>query len=218
MTDRKTTCVACKSAITKGDIANADLEFGGKLKATNQPEYTADADTDLVATVGTLDEYTPMVRTSGTQVIGGSKTFLYTIEGSMRPIHLRGSGNVTGYYVIGKFKSELTGVNIQGSVMFWSWGYIVFKATPNSVEWYGVGVNATYNPDALFKVAEDRDGVKWLLLYVHGNHHADVIFERAFGGNSARTITEIIDYTNDHLLADPSDYETVIDSTKWVIG
>lgn len=75
MTDRKLTCVACKSAITEGDIAHSDLEFGGELKATNQPEYTADADTDLVATVGTLDEYTPMVRTTGEQTIAGAKTF-----------------------------------------------------------------------------------------------------------------------------------------------
>lgn len=75
MTDRKVTCVACKSAITEGDIAHSDLEFGGELKATNQPEYTADADTDLVATVGTLDEYTPMVRTTGTQTISGVKYF-----------------------------------------------------------------------------------------------------------------------------------------------
>ena len=78
MTDRKVTCVACKSAVTKGDIDNSDLEFGGAIKATNQPEYTADADTDLVATVGTLDEYTPMVRTTGTQEITGLKCFKTT--------------------------------------------------------------------------------------------------------------------------------------------
>ena len=71
MTDRKLTCVACKSAITEGDIAHSDLEFGGELKATNQPEYTAGADTDLVATIGTLDEYAPMVRTTGNQLIEG---------------------------------------------------------------------------------------------------------------------------------------------------
>ena len=74
MTDRKLTCVACKSAITEGDIAHSDLEFGGEIKATNQPTYTADADTDLVATVGTLDEYSPMVRTTGNQIIYGDKT------------------------------------------------------------------------------------------------------------------------------------------------
>lgn len=77
MTDRKLTCAACKSAITKGDIAGSDLEFGGELKATNQPTYDADADTDLVATIGTLDEYTPMVRTTGNQgPIAGDKQFL----------------------------------------------------------------------------------------------------------------------------------------------
>ena len=75
MTDRKLTCAACKSAVTKGDIAHSDLEFGGVIKAGNQPEYTTDADTDLVATVGTLDEYTPMVRTSGNQTISGTKKF-----------------------------------------------------------------------------------------------------------------------------------------------
>ena len=75
MTDSKPTCVACKSAITEGDIAHNDLEFGGELKATNQPEYTADEDTDLVATVGTLDEYTHMVRTTGNQTISGIKSF-----------------------------------------------------------------------------------------------------------------------------------------------
>ena len=75
MTDRKTTCVACKSAITEGDIAGKDLEFGGELKATNQPTYASDADTDLVATIGTLDEYTPMVRTTGNQSVGGIKTY-----------------------------------------------------------------------------------------------------------------------------------------------
>lgn len=75
MTDRKVTCVACKSAITEGDIAHSDLEFGGELKATNQPEYTADMDTDFIATVGMLDEYAPMVRTSGNQTIGGTKRY-----------------------------------------------------------------------------------------------------------------------------------------------
>ena len=79
MTDRKVTCVACKSAVTKDDIEQSDLEFDGVLKATNQPEYTADADTDLVATVGTLDEYTPMVRTTGNQVLYGTKTHLSDI-------------------------------------------------------------------------------------------------------------------------------------------
>ena len=74
MTDRKLTCVACKSAITEGDIAHSDLEFGGELKATNQPTYSADADTDLVATVGTLDEYTPMIRTTGNQTKAGTLT------------------------------------------------------------------------------------------------------------------------------------------------
>lgn len=76
MTDRKVTCVACKSAITEGNIAHSDLEFGGELKATNQPEYTADADTDLVATVGTLDGYTPMIRTTGNQIKVGAMTFI----------------------------------------------------------------------------------------------------------------------------------------------
>lgn len=75
MTDRKLTCIACKSAITEGDIAHSDLEFGGELKATNQPEYTADADTDLVATVGTLDEYTPMIRNTGNQTKSGVLIF-----------------------------------------------------------------------------------------------------------------------------------------------
>ena len=76
MTDRKFTCVACKSAVTKDDIEQSDLEFDGVLKATNQPEYTADADTDLVATVGTLDGYTPMLRNTGNQDVTGVKTIL----------------------------------------------------------------------------------------------------------------------------------------------
>lgn len=75
MTDRKLTCVACKSAITEGDIAHSDLEFGGEIKATDQPTYTADMDTDFIATVGMLDEYAPMVRTTGNQTIAGAKTF-----------------------------------------------------------------------------------------------------------------------------------------------
>lgn len=92
MTDRKVTCSACKSAITEGDIANKDLEFGGEIKATDQPTYAADADTDLVATIGTLDEYTPMVRTSGNQSIFGTKSFSsiktpsIEIENNFRPV------------------------------------------------------------------------------------------------------------------------------------
>ena len=101
MTDRKLTCVACKSAVTKGDIAHSDLEFGGELKATNQPEYTSEADTDLVATVGTLDEYSPMVRTTGNQTIGGVKTFSNKILG----IATVGDTSSTEVMTIGYYKS-----------------------------------------------------------------------------------------------------------------
>jgi len=98
MTDRKVTCVACKSAITDGDIAHSDLEFGGELKATNQPEYTADADTDLVATIGTLDEYSPMVRTTGAQTISGVKTFKdYMIQDTNWPSYvMKGGATIDG--------------------------------------------------------------------------------------------------------------------------
>ena len=95
MTERKPTCVACKETVTLGteQIITADKEFSGdiafsgkitasgdvvvsgEVKATGQPEYTADADTDLVATIGTLDGYTPMVRTTGNQPIYGGKVF-----------------------------------------------------------------------------------------------------------------------------------------------
>lgn len=95
MTDRKFTCVACKSAVTKDDIEQSDLEFDGVLKATNQPEYTADADVDLVATVGTLDEYVPMVRTSGNQSISGIKNFVNTLLGDAVGVPI---GRTLGYY------------------------------------------------------------------------------------------------------------------------
>ena len=48
--------------------------FTGQMLATGQRAYLANNTTD-VATIGTLDAYTPMVRTSGNQDISGNKTF-----------------------------------------------------------------------------------------------------------------------------------------------
>ena len=52
---------------------------GGSIQAKNQRAYDP-AHTDDVATIGTLDAYTPMVRTSGNQTIAGTKKFTYNLE------------------------------------------------------------------------------------------------------------------------------------------
>ena len=52
--------------------------FGGQITATGQRAYSPGNTTD-VATIGTLDAYTPMVRTTGLQNILGDKHFLSTI-------------------------------------------------------------------------------------------------------------------------------------------
>jgi hypothetical protein len=49
------------------------------IKALHQRAYNA-ANTTDVATIGTLDAYTPMVRTTGNQDISGVKTFEYVIH------------------------------------------------------------------------------------------------------------------------------------------
>lgn len=48
--------------------------FSGQMLATGQRAYDA-ANTTDVATIGTLDQYTPMVRTTGAQTIAGQKTY-----------------------------------------------------------------------------------------------------------------------------------------------
>ena len=62
------------------------------MKATGQPAYTPGMDTDTVATVGIIDGYTTMVRTSGNQTIGGTKSFTTTIVRSTTI-----PGSVSGY-------------------------------------------------------------------------------------------------------------------------
>ena len=51
--------------------------FSGQMLATGQHAYDP-ANTTDVATIGTLDQYTPMVRTVNNQTINGIKTFLLT--------------------------------------------------------------------------------------------------------------------------------------------
>ena len=49
--------------------------FTGTMLATGQPAYSASLPATTVATIGTLDAYTPMVRTTGNQEIIGIKAF-----------------------------------------------------------------------------------------------------------------------------------------------
>lgn len=56
------------------ETINGAKTFTGQMLATGQRAYSA-GNTNDVATIGTLDAYTPMVRTTGTQTIRGLKTF-----------------------------------------------------------------------------------------------------------------------------------------------
>lgn len=60
--------------LNENQTATGNNTFAGRLKATGNPTYTPSQPTDDVATIGTLDAYTPMVRTSGNQTISGEKT------------------------------------------------------------------------------------------------------------------------------------------------
>lgn len=56
------------------DAKLAGATFTGQVNASGQRAYAPGNTTD-VATIGTLDAYTPMVRTTGTQAITGRKDF-----------------------------------------------------------------------------------------------------------------------------------------------
>lgn len=58
---------------TSAQTVGGAKTFTGQLIATGQRAYDP-ANTNDVATIGTLNAYTPMVRTSGNQTIGGTKT------------------------------------------------------------------------------------------------------------------------------------------------
>ena len=77
-----------------------DKTFAGQMLATGQRAYSA-ANTDDVATIGTLDQYTPMVRTTGNQTIGGTKTFTDRIQGSAN----YGTGGVSVSMSIGQYNT-----------------------------------------------------------------------------------------------------------------
>ena len=73
------------------DTANAQTvggakTFTGQLIATGQRAYDP-ANTNDIATIGTLDTYTPMVRTTGNQTIGGTKTFSSVLQTSDYPMY-----------------------------------------------------------------------------------------------------------------------------------
>lgn len=71
-------------------------------KVINQRPYGADAIPEDIATIGTLNAYTPMVRTTGNQDIAGKKTFTETIVRS-------NSSNVFSYSV---YRSDVDYTNI----------------------------------------------------------------------------------------------------------
>ena len=64
--------------------------------------YNASNTSDIV-TLGLLDGYTPMVRTTGNQSIGGSKEFINPIKGQMFELAYFGSNTTAGWYAIAKF-------------------------------------------------------------------------------------------------------------------
>ena len=73
---------ATKKYVDDADALDAKLAgatFTGVLNASGQRAYSPGNTTD-VATIGTLDNYTPMVRTTGNQTIGGAKKFTTGIE------------------------------------------------------------------------------------------------------------------------------------------
>lgn len=61
--------------LNRDQTAAGDNTFTGRLKAKGQPAYSPSQPTDDVATIGTLNAYSPMVRTTGAQSILGNKTF-----------------------------------------------------------------------------------------------------------------------------------------------
>ena len=69
------TDAASKKYVDDQDALDAKLAgatFTGQLNASGQRAYNP-TNTDDVATIGTLDAYTPMVRTTGNQTISGTK-------------------------------------------------------------------------------------------------------------------------------------------------
>jgi len=174
MTDRKVTCVACKSAVTKGDIEQSDLEFGGELKATNQPEYSAGADTDLVATIGTLDEYTPMVRTTGNQPIAGAKTHINGLMGQFSSLGIPASGT---YTVEISYEGNTTQfadieiidyINNQSSV---KWDLFMVWNGGASAKVYGRRLGNTNAPAPKFLV----DGTTFKIVYTGTSYHTVMV-------------------------------------------
>ena len=98
-------------AIT-ADLLGATKAF----KVHNQRAYNASNTTD-VATIGTLDAYSPMVRTSGNQTIGGIKTFSANINGTIMYLAHESSGSraVGTYQLLFKIaKSKITQAGIRG--------------------------------------------------------------------------------------------------------
>ena len=76
--------------------------YTGQQIATGQRAYDP-ANTDDIATIGTLDAYTPMVRTSGNQTIAGDKTLTGLTTLSISRIAATGS---SGYRILYKFKND----------------------------------------------------------------------------------------------------------------
>lgn len=166
MTDRKVTCVACKSAITEGDIAHSDLEFGGELKATNQPEYNADADTDLVATIGTLDEYTPMIRNTGNQTKSGVMTFIDPIVGRFGYHKYIASSNGAGKWVkIASFPTNMLRFSL---ILESRYGYTILIGSLSDM--LTKTHSASLGAHSAFKMVVEKDGTYTLWYQLRVNY------------------------------------------------
>ena len=109
-----------------------DKTYTGQQIATGQRAYNA-ANTDDIATIGTLDAYTPMVRTTGNQTISGLKMFT-----SLNTSKTKNTSGSTKYFIFAKLPSNiiLTGLRLN---------LILLSRSTNEAGLYTLAGDSQYN-------------------------------------------------------------------------
>ena len=137
------------------------------MEIPNQRAYNA-SNTSDIATIGTLDGYTPMVRTSGNQDISGVKTFINEIRGHFTYDYYTGTGtNRLKWAKICIFPSTMLRFSLN---LYSRFGYVVLTGSNTDMltKTHFVTAGAQFN----FTMVAETNGTYTLWVQLERNYDA----------------------------------------------
>lgn len=167
------------SGIYYAGDGSTTVDLLGTKKAfmvTNQRAYDPTHTTD-VATIGTLDAYTPMVRTTGNQVISGNKTINDRRD---RAVYIATVPTSYSYYTVDRVQHRGA---LSGDVL---------QTFLNKMDGNSTGSNG--NGAGVDLYAKDANGVQYsgrLALYINPDTKTAKLFIRVSGGTDTPVTQEI---------------------------